>query len=493
MEAKDLKQRKFNLKIDFFYIAIILIAIFCICITPITFQNDTFYSIKIGEYIKTNGIDMMDHFSWHNNLPYTYPHWLYDLITYVLYSISGFKGLYITTCILSSVLGISIFIVNNKLTKSKVISFIVTIGAIYFLRGSITARAQLITFILFIWEIFYIEKFIENRKIYYGIILILISMLIANLHAATWPFFFILFLPYIAEYVIALINGSIKNKNVKFLLIIIIVCMFTGLLTPIKDTPYTYLYKTMIGNTTQNIVEHGPLILYEQKDVMTLLIMILTILIFTKTKIKLSDLFMISGLGLLMFATQRQVSMFVLICSISISRLLIDFVPRITGKNLEEEEKQFNNIGVICAITVLMFLFSGVFIYKKIDDKYVDENQYPVKACDFILENIDLKEARFYNEYDYGSYMIYRDIPVFIDSRADLYAPEFNGKEDIFSDYRDIFNIYTYYEKVLDKYKITHLILKKDSVLNMLIIESNDKNFEEIYEDENFVIKRRIM
>jgi len=34
-----------------------------------------------------------------------------------------------------------------------------------------------------------------------------------------------------------------------------IICALGGLLTPIGDTPYTYLYKTMQGNTTQNISE----------------------------------------------------------------------------------------------------------------------------------------------------------------------------------------------------------------------------------------------
>ena len=134
----------------------------CISITPVTFQNDTYYTIKIGELIKNNGIDMMDHFSWHEDLSYTYPHWLYDLCTYLVYSIAGFKSVYILTCILSMILGISIFLVNSKLTKNTAISFIVTIGALYMLQNYIAARAQLVTFILFIWEVFCIEKFIEK-------------------------------------------------------------------------------------------------------------------------------------------------------------------------------------------------------------------------------------------------------------------------------------------------------------------------------------------
>ena len=212
-------KKEINININFTIIAIILIAIFCISLTPVSLQNDTFYTIKIGEYIKNNGIDMLDHFSWHENLSYTYPHWLYDLCTYLVYAISGFNGIYALTCILSVILGISIFLVNSKLTKNKAISFIVTVAAMYVLRDYIAARAQLVTFILFICELYFIEKFIENRKIKYGVELIVISILIANLHCATWPFFFVLFLPYIAEYLIAVIADFIIYKKAnKFLL-----------------------------------------------------------------------------------------------------------------------------------------------------------------------------------------------------------------------------------------------------------------------------------
>ena len=44
----DLEKKK---KIRFHTMAVILIIIFCAAITPVTLQNDTFYTIKIGEYI----------------------------------------------------------------------------------------------------------------------------------------------------------------------------------------------------------------------------------------------------------------------------------------------------------------------------------------------------------------------------------------------------------------------------------------------------------
>ena len=554
LKLKNKLKKHINININFTVVAIVLIVIFCVCITPVTFQNDTYYTIKIGELIKNNGIDMMDHFSWHENLSYTYPHWLYDLCTYLIYALAGFKGVYIATCVLSAILGVSIFLVNSKLTKCKSISFIVTVGSLYMLENYIAARAQLVTFILFIWELFCIEKFLENRKVGYGVALIVISTLIANLHVATWPFFFVLFLPYIAEYVITLISDVViygkvnkllinikmkkaqkkndldklkklqvklneleernekikskrdkekenpykikvsKNSNVKFLIIIMVICAFTGLLTPTGDTPYTYLYKTMQGNTTENISEHLPMTLANNTEAMCMLVIFLAILIFTKAKIKLSDLFMIAGLCYLMLSTRRQLSMFVLICSVVLTRLIIDLIKRYTKNGLDEAEKTAKNIGVVIALTVLMLLMSYDAVKSKFDDKFVNENSYPVAACDYIVENIDLSTARFYNEYNYGSYMLFRGIPVFIDSRADLYAPEFGGNkdEDIFTDFINTSSISKFYEDTFEKYNINYVILLKKSKTNMLITKTHDANYKELYSDDNFVIYERL-
>ena len=141
----------------------------------------------------------------------------------------------------------------------------------------------------------------------------------------------------------------------------------------------------------------------------------------------------------------------------------------------------------------IMLLLSYHFYEPKQDDDYIDESAYPVQACDYIIENIDLETARFYNEYNYGSYMIYRGIPVFIDSRADLYAPEFSGKEeDIFSDFIDTSSIGKFYENTFEKYDITHVITYKNSKMNMIIKETNDPNYNELYEDSYFTVYERL-
>ncbi len=551
--------KKFFLKISkptfFMILAIVLISIFCVSISPVTMQNDTYYTIKVGEHISKYGVDMKDPFSWHENLSYTYPHWLYDLLTYYLYANTGFMGIFVVTCLLSCVLGISLFLVTEKLTKNKVISFVVAIGAMYVLKPYIAARAQLVTFILFIWTVYFIEKFLESGKIKYVIPLFIIPILIANLHVAVWPFYFVLFLPYIGEYLIeciidVVLYGKIqkfileirirylkkaknlknvddklakamedlqknkekvsmvkirreqnqknaykiqmvKNKNVKFLILVMIICIFTGLLTPLGDTPYTYLYKTMIGNTVKNINEHLPLTLINSQEAICILILFLAILMFLKTKIRLSDLFFVGGLCYLMFSSARQITMFAIIGTVILTRLITQ-----TFKEYMIDPDKLLKMVTTPVVTVFLIVFIVFISYKqaipKKNSKFVNNSSYPVQACDYILNNIDLGKARFYNEYNYGSYMLFRGIPVFIDSRADLYAPEFNGKEDIFMDFINTSSIGTFYEDTFEKYNITHVITYKDSKMNMIIKKTKDPNYKKLYEDEHFTIYERL-
>ena len=503
-------KKEVNKRVFFEILTIILIALFCISLTPKTLQNDTFYTIKIGEHIiQEKGIDMKDPFSWHENLEYTYPHWLYDVMIYSIYNLDGMTGIYISTCIFSIILGITIYKVNEKLVKNKVLSFVITIGAMYLLKDFITARAQLVTFILFELELFCIERLLDTCKKRYGIGLIIISILMANLHVAVWPFFFVLYLPYIAEFIIYCIEEHMAKKfgkevkqgdklemqkrpGMKYLIIVMIICALTGLLTPLGTTPYTYLYKTMQGNTTQNINEHLPMTLINEDNILCVLIIFLAVLIFTKAKIRLCDLFMLCGLTFLMLMTQRQASIFVIICSVILNRLIYSWITS-QVKDFDDRVLNFamNGFGVFMLSSVII-MFCMYFIKPKLNQTYIDENTYPVKMSDWILEyfereQIDLSEVRLFNEYNYGSYLLFRGIPVFIDSRCDLYAPEYNPGVSIFDDFISSSNLNDWFEIRLAKYNITHMILYKDSKMNMIIERGNLDGYKLLKQDENFV------
>ena len=552
-------------KMKFNILAVFAILIFCFAITPKTLQNDTYYTIKIGEHIMENGIDMKDPFSWHEDLPYTYPHWAYDVAIYQIFNlgevtgIGGFTAIYISTVILAMILGLLIYFVCNKLCKNQLVSFFITFSVMYLLKGFIAARAQLVTYSLFVLQILLIEQFLETKKKRYAVGLIIIPIIIANVHLAVWPFYFVVFLPYVVEYILAVIIesdwayklrinwnkhkakklslkagqeekiGKItanieglqerlekaqinrgkrrekpyrltfkKESAAKWLIVIMIICAFTGLLTPLGDTPYTYLIKTMQGNTMQNINEHLPLTLINNKEILVVFVLFLAILIFTDTKIELRDFFMLAGLTLLAFMSRRQISMFVLICGFIFAKLIVALLDKY---DKDGSDKMIIGMTKLLGktLTILIVILVSFYLYRgKIKAPIVNKNSYPVAACDYIIENLDLENIKLYNEYNYGSYLLYRGIPVFIDSRADLYAPEFNGTKgedrkyhgrDIFTDYINISNISTYYEDKFKEYGITHVIIKTNSKLNMLL--KRDDNYKKLYSDNTFIIYER--
>ena len=569
-EEKTKAKDKKTLNIAFNILAVFCIIIFCIAIVPKSFQNDTFYTIKIGQLIRENGIDYLDHFSWHENLPYMYPHWLYDLSMSVIFDYAGgYTGLYISTMILTAILGVLLYFTNKKVSKNPVISFVLTIGQMMLMREYIAARAQLVTFILFVATVLLILKFLEKPKWWITALLIAIPIVIANVHSAVFPFYFVLYLPFLAEYAIASIldfhiphkvfqmwinwrikhtNNKLKkakeqdiekyqakllklnkildksnqvfetdlikqndrrkkpykivlekNNNVLKLFVVMIICLFTGLLTPIKDMPYMYTFKIMQGNTTKSISEHLPLTLIENKPILITISITLAIAMFTKVKIKLRDIFFFAGLTLLALMTRRQISMLVLFGGLAVSSMLSNLIE-MYDKNgtIEFMEYTTSLLGEVLTI-LLMFAISFSLYKPHMNSSYINKASYPVEATEWIKNNLDYKNIRIFNDYNYGSYMLLHDVPVFIDSRCDLYTPEFNGTynkeekkyegQDIFSDYINVVNISTWYENKFEEYKITHVICKVNSKLKMVL--SKDDKYKELYKDSNFIIYER--
>ena len=114
-----------------------------------------------------------------------------------------------------------------------------------------------------------------------------------------------------------------------------------------------------------------------------------------------------------------------------------------------------------------------------------------------MLANLDISNIKIYNEYNYGSYLLFRGIPVFIDSRCDLYSPEFNeDKEngidgrDIFSDALNIAGLSVNYKTKFPEYGVTHIILYENSKLAMVL--KDDSDYKKIYDEGNFVIFERL-
>lgn len=474
-----------NKKNIFFYLLVIISFIVLAIIVPkIYFQNDTFYSIKIGNSILKNGIDMKDHFSWISNLTYVYPHWLFDVIIYVIFRFFGYFGIYIFTITSFFVLLMLMFKYCSNITKDKYLSFLLVFFIGITLRSSITARAQLLTYILLLTILFIIDKLKDGKRIHY-MLLFLCSLLVANLHVAVWPFIFVLFLPYIVSDLIFILckklnfdyskvfNLSIEKSSLKNYFKGIIACVIPGFLTPNFLVPFTYLIKTEMGISPSRINEHLPINISDSPATFIILFIVVILLLTKKTKVKLSDFFLLSGLFLLSFSSVRNYSLLVILGSIPLCRLLNN------NKIVDLELILLNKLFYVCFC--IIFVVAFIVSICTTEYEFIDENTYPVKAADYILDVLDVSKIKLFNEYNYGSYLMLRGIPVFIDSRADLYLEEFNEGCTIFREFTDMYGDYDY---VIRKYGATHVLISDSNKVSRLI--KLDDGYKRIYFDTHF-------
>lgn len=609
-------------KIIFNIIIVIAVILLTIATVPKTLQEDTYYMISVGEFVCQNGMsvinDRVEAFGWVPDLIYTYPHWLLDVVFYGLYHAFDFTGIYVFTLAVGILIYLLMYYTNLKVCKNHLVSAIITLIAIYFLRGFIAARAQIITFLCLVLEMLFIERYLETGKKRYLVGLVLDPILLANCHAALFPIYFVVFMPYLAEYIIALLNkkeiyarkinrlkksiskleenieieeeGSKeagkykeklekrkaklnliqakldktieksekkkqisgkdskiiieKNDRIKWLILTFVICIFTGLITPIKDIPYTYMAKSIIGNTMNFISEHQAVTLIHDYSLLIMLILGVVLCFSNKIKLKLRDVFMLGGMTILALISYKQFPIF-FICTMCIFNNLIIMVrdtrkqakqklneelgivnqceeieeeqdeedtekKALTLEDIEneneekEEKKKFFSKAVIVSkfkklpskiltikgliyITLILIIIFILKYRNVVIQNYVDRRSYPVEAAEWINDNLDVENIRLLNDFNYGSYLLFKGIPVFIDGRADCYDPVFNGrKDDSFLAYMLTSSLQTPYQNVVENYDITHIITTASSTFNTLL--KTDEDYAIIYDDGIFVI-----
>lgn len=488
-------------------------------LVPITFQNDTFYTIKIGERIAKEGFVHIDNFTFLDGIAYSYPHWLYDYFIYMVYQLGGFEAIHISTMILTMILGGALLFISCAISKNRFVVFFVVFATLMNLSFNFTARAQLVTYLIFVCEYGVLYFYTQQKigKIAFFMLMMIISVLIVNVHCATWVLFFLIALPFLVEkWLSGLITAknyplssrimaiSPKQYSALFILITLIAAVLTGFLSPLGETPFVYLIKTYQGISTSMISEHQPMILAKNIAMLIFLLEIFYLLLFTRCQFYMSELLLLLGLSILAFLSVRQAAILFLINALIAPRLLVQAFNDSCPKRLLFYTTKINTIkGVIvtlCLLVPLCFVshMYGSSVAKMTPVTDINRNKislvtydsdYPVKAMDYFEQNIDASSARIYTDYAFGSYALFRGYHPMVDSRADLYTFEFNQKHDYLKDILMFTSYQTYYDDFFWQFDINYILLSQNESLNIYL--KQDDQYPIIYEDEQFIIYQR--
>lgn len=471
---------------------IIVLIMFTMCIVGKSFQNDTFFTIAIGQSILKNGIEVVEKMVWHEGLNFTNPRWLFDVLITQIYNHFNFCGIYIFVMIIASIQMIFYYYILNKITKKRMLSFIFTLIAIRLLKSEFAARAQLLSFPLFLLEFYSIEELLKTNKKRYYIYLTIIPFLLVNFHSSVYPFYFLFFVPYIIEYIFSKMNlqkdenSKIiieKNKILKFT-IFFIIGILAAFFVPKGVEPFAYIFKNLSGYSSEFILELQPLYISHAPTEVALLIVTIAIIAFTKTKVKLTDCFFILGFFILGISVIRSIFFYYLISTICIARIISTVLD---DYNIEFKIKN-KNLKRTMYISITTFLITYMIYNASIsyNSEYVERINYPVDAAEYILKNVDTNNMRLFNHFNFGSYLEFKGIKTFIDSRSEIYTTQFNKNCTILKDWNNTQLGNIDYKETFEKYGITHALLYKTEVINQFI--DDDPKWKNIYEDDEFVL-----
>ena len=288
----------------------------------------------------------------------------------------------------------------------------------------------------------------KTRKKRYIIYICLFTILITNINAKIYPIIFLLFLPYIIKFLynkIKLFKNNekilIKDIDIYTILITIFLVFVFGAVNPLSWSPYMYFFRSKNFYNFDIIYRLG--LLNSFSICIATFFIILIVVIFCKEKLQ-----------------------------------SINF--------------KFNNYikgSTIIAISVIIISIGIMAAKNKYAKEFVNTEENPIYAADYIIENLDLKSLKIYNDYDIGDYLEFRKIPVLLDSRIELYSNRFNNTA-IFYDWYNVHTGNVNFDEMFYDYGINYSLLKKyDLVCNYII--DND-NWKLIYEDKNFVIYERV-
>ena len=477
-----------------------IIIILLICLTTISIikkpvESDTLFSIAVGDRISKYGFEEEDQLVWHEGLRYIYLRWGFDVIVDKIYDFFGFDGIRVFIITLSIAQTLAYYFILNHFTKKKIFSAFATLLIIPTLGDEFVGRAQLISFLLFLIEYYCVERLVETNNNKYFFALTILPLLLVNFHTSTYPLYFVFYLPYLAEWILSKLNLKsdnyskiiIEKRNIKKLLILIIIGIIAGFCSPSGIDAYRYVFNVMGAISADIIAEMQPVNILENEYIAIGISLFIGIMAFTKTKVRIVDCFLLLGITIMSLNTVRYTFFFYLIASIVIFKLLYNF--------LDDYEVKFDFISsrikvflLVTSFTIVTLISVKNLIYNSAEN-YINAKDYPIAATQYIKNNIDISKMRIYNHFNFGGYLEFEGIPVFLDARAEMFLPEFNNTT-ILEDWNLQLEGNEHYKKILNKYGITHALLYNDEKMNLYIID--DPEWNVVYKDDTFVLYQRV-
>ncbi len=493
LSFRELKNNLTVEKILFISILIINLGIVYMCLGQGISGNDYWWHVKTGEWIVHNGrIPNKDIFSWlgiNLNIDWIPHEWLSDVIFYFIYRLGGHLAIFIFVLILASCFIVIIhFIVRKVFIKNVLVvsCFLVLMTGV--VCNVFYPRPQIFSYYLSLLVVWCLSRFIQPIKTKPLFIIPVITVLWSNLHGGFAALSYVLCLCLlIVTFIPAkgrIIALDVSKKTRLKILAVFVLTVLAILVNPLGIKVLIYPFLNQGDNLMMTFISEwnapdcknlGELLLY-----FVPIASITIAYVCNNTKIKLIDFVLFC---LFVFLFLRSVR-FIMLWYIFALFGGLKYMPPL---KIKKNKKPIEYITKACtAVAAVVFLFYG--ITNGINSLKTSAAPIKRELSDQIIQCIknEASETRLFNDYDYGGELIFNDIPVFFDSRADLFASQSimkDGMEMLFLEPCGDENTVDI-NKMIKKYKIDRILVRKNRPL-YTYLNSNKEVFSVKCSDEN--------
>lgn len=205
------------------------------------------------------------------------------------------------------------------------------------------------------------------------------------------------------------------------------------------------------------------------------------VMVYSKRPVLWTDALFIAGTMFAGLQSVRNIPLFAMVAIPVLSRHLVGlFVDTpnyalLSGEGeVEIVNPTMNRLNWVLALVLV--IATGIFSVQQLakTDETIAQN-FPVQAVDW-LQAEGLDQARIFNDYSWGGYLIWREVPVFIDGRADLYG------DDFIYFYMQTYTRQPDWREPLDSYEIEYILTQTEGGLRVVLDEAAEWTI--IYADE---------
>lgn len=456
-------------------LSLLIISFSLLAMLFINMEPDYYWHLKAGEYmVKHQEILTHDIFSWIVAGKYWMSHeWLFEVMIYGLKVIFGQFHVFIYCFSMVAILGLFLFFTNLKSYLKNVPFTLLWISFSLLIFSAVSCRPHLLSFLLLAISIYLLRDFYDHpnsRKIFF---LPVVSLIWANVHggSSNLPYLLCLLFLFCSVFQFSFFkieSKRLEKKQIFTYFLVMLFCIGACFFNPHGAKLLIYPYQNMSdGLMLSTIAEWQPTNLNKLAHYGYLIVVATIFLVFliSEKKIKFLD-FVLFLFALYLGVKSIRFWFYIYIIS---SFFIFYYV-----KTRKED-----------AFSIPIILFVGILIFSFFITQFQYDKLFKIEAVsnDAITLLQEEKPKRLYNDYDYGGYLIFYDILVFIDGRADLYS-SYN-----YSDYQKISRLSYQFVSLLETYKFDYFITAKTSGLASYL--EDNEIYEQLFQDKKTVIYKK--